>query len=349
MPVHPTVTVDGTRLTERWSSDVDRSCDVLGVLITRPDGSSYDATRRTAVPLGAAPRTFTTDLGELEAGTYRAEPFHLLGGSWSLGGAVPFTVGSGERGHAGARDPRAAPAALAVSAMPATARTGWVRVYAEDFTTYAARGQFQAKYPAVKDYGNSTVKQDTFRRGAYNAAATMSAHDSVADCHFRVVDGVPTGNVIVPHDWFNATPGHRFEMRYRVTSSTSPNGFKMAAMLWPSSDVWAEGEVDYPEGDFTGRQQGFVHRTIAGREDENAHWFNGASNWAWHTAAIEWTRGLLVFTLDGREVSRYSGSSVPTTPHQWRLQVETELNHEPIASTAGGHLEIDYFVIERKR
>lgn len=231
------------------------------------------------------------------------------------------------------------PAAL--SSMPKGNLPGWEQVYAEDFTKAAPAGSFAKTYPNILDYGDTA--RDTSKKGVYNNSKTLSAHDGVADVHFQTLNGTPSSAVMVPGGWEGQTYG-RYSLRYRADRAV---GYKAAIMLWPSSDNWSEGEVDYPEGDFDGSQSGFVHE-VGPNPARNAYTFAGARNWDWHTATIDWSKGLLVFYMDGQEIGRTTATdAVPTTPHRWVIQIETSLSGTT-PSSSQGHFLVDWATYYKK-
>nr|WP_276611883.1 glycoside hydrolase family 16 protein [Kineococcus vitellinus] len=223
--------------------------------------------------------------------------------------------------------------------MPSGTLAGWQQVWAEDFTRDAPTGSFRAAYPSIGDYGDGSP--DTSRNGCYNNGANVSAHDGMADIHLRTVDGCPSGGVLVANNWKAQTYG-RYSIRYRADAAT---GYGAAFLLWPASDNWTEGEIDFPESSFTQKQYMAVFQpgapgVVAYKNSTNASWQD------WHTATMEWTPGLIVFLIDGAEVGRTT-KGVPTTPFKWILQAATDGASKP-APSVQGHLLIDWMTYSRR-
>ena len=215
--------------------------------------------------------------------------------------------------------------------MPSGTLTGWQQVWGEEFSKAAAVGGFRAAYPSFGDYGDGT--KDTSGNGCYNNGATLSAHDGVADVHLHSVNGCPSGAALVANNWDAQTYG-RYSIRYRADAV---NGYGAAFLLWPASDNWSEGEVDFPEAPFTGTQ--YMANFLPGSPGTTAYKQQTTASWQdWHVATTEWSPGLLRFLIDGKEVGRTT-KGVPTTKFRWVIQAAT--SGTPSAS-ADGHLLIDW-------
>jgi beta-glucanase (GH16 family) len=89
---------------------------------------------------------------------------------------------------------------------------------------------------------------------------------------------------------------------------------------------------------------GFVHHQGARRGSDQASVKVPYDSNAWHTAVIEWSPDLVVFTLDGVEVRRIT-ERVPSTPMHWVLQTETMLTSKRPPKTAAGNVQIDWVAV----
>ena len=61
----------------------------------------------------------------------------------------------------------------------------------------------------------------------------------------------------------------------------------------------------------------------------------------WHTAVIEWSPDLVVFTLDGVEIGRTT-ERIPRKAMHWVLQTETMLTSKRPPLDAAGNVQIDW-------
>jgi hypothetical protein len=223
----------------------------------------------------------------------------------------------------------------------------WTQTLAQDFNTPAALGEFAGKYQgwAGYDWAEDTSRnlgRPMGKRGLYNSYETVTVKDSVLDVHVHTKDGQPTVCAITP-----VTPEYgqlygRFTVRWR---SDSVPGYKVAWLLWPNSEVWADGEIDFPEGELGGEIQGYSHDT-KGNPNANAWVVNtGEASTDWHITTIEWAPGILRYIIDGKVYETTNASAIPTKPMHWVLQTETQLSATPPSPTAQGHVQIDWVAV----
>jgi hypothetical protein len=218
---------------------------------------------------------------------------------------------------------------------------GWSLVLAEDFTTDAPLGSFAATYPGWSGYDGA---RDTSRNGTYNSATTVSVRDGVLDKYLHTRDGAAQVAALTPaidgRAWQGQLHG-RYSVRFR---SDAVPGFKMAWLLWPSSDDWNEGEIDFPEADLGEEIGGFSH-DVNGNPSRNAWAMDtGVGMDDWHTATIEWTPDGVTFVLDDQTWTTNDRSAIPTDPMRWVLQTETALGGGAPSAGSAGHVQIDWVV-----
>ncbi|MBO0791141.1 MAG: discoidin domain-containing protein [Ktedonobacteraceae bacterium] len=227
-------------------------------------------------------------------------------------------------------------------AMPKGDLSGWHQVFAEDFTTDVAVGDF----PGTAYGKKFTVYQDGWPDTAgqlgspsrYYPSKVVSAKDGMLNLYLHTEKGTPMAAAVLP-----ILKNHlygKYTIRFK---SDSLKGFKTAWLLWPDSQnggiAAKDGEIDFPEGDLDGTINAFMHPRDGSEQDA---FDSGASYTSWHTASIEWTPGKVKFILDGKSIGT-STRAVPNTPMQWVIQTESCLDGCPAASTAG-NLQIDWAV-----
>lgn len=230
--------------------------------------------------------------------------------------------------------------------MPRGDLPGWKQVLAEDFTTDAPLGRFSQTYPGWAGYDGS---RDTSRglgrplaqQGVYDSATTSSVSGGVYDCYLHSSGQTPQVCAVTPAIggalWKGQMYG-RYTVRFKIDSIP---GYKIAWLLWPSSNEWSEGEIDFPEADLDSTATGTAHEV--GRPARNEYWFDtGVRLTGWHDATIEWLPGELSFTLDGKTWRTTDDAALPKTPMRWALQAETRLSAEPPSASASGHIDIDW-------
>jgi methionine-rich copper-binding protein CopC len=262
-----TVTVSGGAIATAkatFKSNEIIKAERVGVAVRDTDGKNFDFPKASNLRIGRAAKTLVFQQ-PMTPGTYSYFPCALIKGQWQqLGTMKTFTV----------KDR---------TSIPQGDIPGWTQVWSEDFTKNAPVGQFRSVYPTFGDYGDGRI-QDTSHNGIYNTSQTVSAKDGLADIHFQTINGKPTTAVLVPNNFEPQTYG-RYSMRYRADAVS---GYKAAIMLWPKSNVWGDGEIDFPEGNFNSVQKGFVHE-VGDNPKRNAYSFDVAPNWnQWHIVTVDW-------------------------------------------------------------
>ncbi|AMM21333.1 hypothetical protein AX769_15845 [Frondihabitans sp. PAMC 28766] len=241
-----------------------------------------------------------------------------------------------------------APVAPAAGAMPVgdvtSSGTRWTQTYSQDFTTDAATGRVLSTYPAMGAYASG---KDTSGYGEYAPDQVLSVHDSVLDYHLRTVAGQPLVASVLPDD-YRPHQYARVSIRYRATSTL---GYKFVGMLWPSSNDWDDGEIDWPEGDLDARARpasqvvGGTNPVTGEHIFEPAYqFFPPADQTQFHVATTEWTKGVVRFFWDGKLLAQVA-QGVPTKPMRVTLQAETWLQRGAPPAGADGHVEIDWVVV----
>ena len=227
-------------------------------------------------------------------------------------------------------------AASASSAMPVGNLPGWTQVFTEDFPTSTAEGNFPGPYKSKWSAYNGFY--DSFDHGLYDRNI-LSVHDGMLDTHYRTENGIPlvaAPSPLLNGSWAGQTYG-RYTARFKSDAVT---GYRVAWLLWPDSDDWNQGEIDFPESWLTGRIDGFNH--CLGNPSKNCFWLHsGVSPNAWHTVTINWTPKLLSFIIDGQVVGSTT-TDIPDTKMHWVMQSET-IGRK--TATGSGHLYIDWVSI----
>jgi hypothetical protein len=310
--------------------------------------------------LKAGTNTIAFSIDPTATGFYWDSDYLDLGGSAGTVTPVPTTCPSGTTGT----PPNCAviirpPATNSPSgeAMPVGDITGWKQVFTEEFTTDAPLGSWaipdyhksvNASAYASKWTGYPNTWHDTSGNGIYDQGKTISVSGGVLNMNIHTENGVHEVAAPVPFipgaDANNAMTSGRYVVRFR---SDAIPGYKTAWLLWPSSDTWPrDGEIDFPEGNLDSTISGFMHRmngTSGGDQDFVSS--NGVSYTGWHTAVTEWRGGQsLSFILDGKNLGTLT-SRVPSTPMQWILQTETNLDGYAPNNSAAGNLQIDWVTV----
>lgn len=223
------------------------------------------------------------------------------------------------------------PASVATTA-PVGNLPGWTQVYTEDFAAPAAAGQVEATYPHLALYDDGSA-------GGKYQDANVTVSDGMLQIALHNVAGQGQGGALVVKPTTGSTWGQTFG-RYsaRIRADSLP-GFGGAVLLWPSDDVWEEGETDFPEGDFSGTVYGYNHQ-LGAHPEANSAVVNTGKPWtAWHVYTVEWTPDEVRFYLDGALVGT-DGDAVASTARNWVFQAAEQ--GVGTASATTGNLQVDW-------
>jgi len=317
-----------------------------------------DAAGRTVDFPHALDRTLTTSgtaytgSQTLPAGSYLSSACVQVGGTWTLVGTiasftVPVATAPTPTPTPTPTPPATPPATPSASTMPVGDLPGWRQVFTEDFLTPVPVGSFATSVYGSRWFGYSGY-QDTSGNGWYDPARVISVKDGALDWYVHTADGKHRVAAMVPR-----VPATRWGQTYgrysfRFRSDALPR-YKFVAILWPDSDNWGEGEIDFPEvnnlvagnaiyanryspGNLTTKQPGPANRFTTTVD---------AAGTGWHVATIDWAPGSLTFYLDGATLGTFT-QGVPSTSFHLVFQVETDAHGAIPLDSTSGHLQVDW-------
>jgi hypothetical protein len=180
--------------------------------------------------------------------------------------------------------------------------------FVEDFDVSAALGNVANLYQqAWQPYPDGTS-------GIYAPSQTVTVHDGVLDAR---LGGAGTAGTFGTKTGAYDHVGGSFSVRAKATGG---DGNGAAFMLWPTSNRWADGEIDFPEGNFESEPMAFHHSMTPGQEAERVQIPTGVSWRDWHTYTVDWDPGKSVtYKVDGKVIGTIT-HDVPTTPHRFMFQ-----------------------------
>lgn len=229
-------------------------------------------------------------------------------------------------------------------ALPVGDLPGWHQILAEDFDASFVQGGFSNSVYADR-FNTYDGMTDTSGHGTYDSDV-LSAKDGVLDWYLHSTAQGPRVAALVPEveegNWGQLYG--RYSMRFR---SDPVPGYKAVSILWPDSDMWREGEVDFPElSDLGTDPYMYANRYAAGRGDLNGDTAGvrtkvSASDGQWHIATFDWEPGSLTYYLDGERIGTTT-DRVPATEFHWVLQLETAVNSPSPDPSAAGHFQVDW-------
>jgi hypothetical protein len=246
--------------------------------------------------------------------------------------------------------------------MPTTVPSGWgAIVFSDDFTTNFAEGTISASSqngwpaPYTAKWANY-VGSTTDGVGLYDPAG-FSVSNSQLLLHLHVDSGgTPHCGAPLPilNGHGSAYTGQTYgRWDFCMKSDAGLNDFLVAYLLWPDSDVWAQGEIDFPNSYLTGFVSGYVHE-VGSSPGNNVDSIDARSTYytAWHVYSIQWTSAAVSFWVDGVQIlnSPASHGGVPSVPHHFVLQTETDgpgagggTGH--VAAGINGYTYVDWVVV----
>lgn len=185
------------------------------------------------------------------------------------------------------------------------------QTFVQEFRTNAAAGG-----PFAKKYASSWQPYPDGMSNMYWSGKMIKARNGIMDVTLDGKHGAagtfgsPTGA------WGHK--GGKFSVRAKATGG---NGNGAAFMLWPTSNVWSDGEIDYPEANFEDTPMAHHHSMKPGNE-VNAISTSTRVSWRdWHVYSVEWVPGKSVkYLLDGKVISTVT-RDVPRTAHRYMFQV----------------------------
>jgi Glycosyl hydrolases family 16 len=240
--------------------------------------------------------------------------------------------------------------------------SGWRRVFVDDFVGDLPLGSYcgdPAGFPgplARKWAAYAYPQSGTPNWGTYCPQRTTSIHNGVMDIwlHTELVNGslLHLIDAVVPKLGCCGPYGSgqlygRYVIRFR---SDTFDTYHASWLLWPTSENWpVDGEIDFPEGDFNGGMNAYLHWQ-GGTSAASQYAFPARvpmGGGTWHTAMIDWLPTLCRFVLDGNVVAQTSNASmIPDTPMRFIIQNGGSFDQAPNDSTQG-HVYIDWVAIYR--
>jgi Glycosyl hydrolases family 16 len=212
-----------------------------------------------------------------------------------------------------------------------------------------ARLVARASEPAPRAHsGHGSPAWPLTGRGWYAPDKVISVTNGTLDWYVHTQNGVHYVAAMVP-----MVPASGWGQRYgrysfRFRADTIP-GYKMVAILWPDSDNWGQGEIDFPEVSALTRSQMiyanmYAKGNTATAAPGPASGFTtsiAASGTGWHIATIEWAPGSLTTWLDGTKLGTFT-AGVPDTSFHLVFQIETNLCNAAISNSVSGHVQLDW-------
>jgi hypothetical protein len=228
---------------------------------------------------------------------------------------------------------------------------GWTHIYADNFDINIPEGSFPSGNTATVGGWSSYPHgwKDTSKNGTYDPKI-VSVTNGLLRKRIRYENGEYKVAAIMPNiggstDIRNQLYG-RYAVRFR---SESFEGYKVAWLLWPKSEVWPrDGEIDFPEGNLNSHIAGYIHyqNGTSGSDQKACEPRTNLVAGQWYTAVTEWSPSYVRFYLNDRLFCEAT-SRIPNTPMRWVLQTETRLSGGAPPTSAAGSVYIDWVSVWR--
>lgn len=252
-------------------------------------------------------------------------------------------------------DTTPSPATLPAAGTVTSSNHTWTRTFGTDFPTDVAEGGFRTAYPAMGSYTEEQGDTATaVTGGKYSTNKVAAVVGGVLTVKQRVIGGVPYSAAILPDNYAPHTYA-RVQFRARTTDTGGVGGFKFVPLWWPSSNDWADGEIDWPEAD-NGQipypASASYPATYVNGNTDNRRFFPEtkvpapAATSGWHVYTVDWAPDGISFYQDGVIVARVTNpAGIPTKPMRFTLQAETWIQSGVVPTGGAGTVEVDWVAI----
>lgn len=224
----------------------------------------------------------------------------------------------------------------------------WTTVFYDGFDSDFGAGGFAA-YNGGR-YMTYDGMRDSTGKGLYDTSRVLSAKGGVLTWNLRTDNGQPLVAVISP--WTASVrnlTSERVSFRFRVRGTVP--GYKIAPLLWPVNNIWANGEIDFPETSELSTSSAYYAAVFSpnpggSRPKPATKRQSGipASGSGWHTAVLTRTPSSVTVQLD--DWSAAFTSNLPTVAMRFVFQVETKIEGGKPAANTTGSVELDWLKIE---
>lgn len=209
--------------------------------------------------------------------------------------------------QASASDPSGVP-------MPTGDLPGWHQVFADDFDTAGLDSQWTAYWgrPGGDPGGFFDPSHVTVSGGEL----VISASHDLTDAAWDAGPGTYVTGGVSSSPSFAQTYG-RYLVRFRMDAG---RGIAHAILLWPQSNTWPP-EIDFSEDNGADRATDYATLHY-GAANTQVGRHVAVDLTRWHTLGVVWTRGRLVYTLDGQVWATVSNAEVPSVPMTLDIQTQ---------------------------
>jgi beta-glucanase (GH16 family) len=198
--------------------------------------------------------------------------------------------------------------------MPAGNHRGWRKVFSDDFKGRRLDSRWGAYWgrPGGDPGGFFDPSHVTVSGGEL----VISAYRDPADDRWDAGPGTYVSGGISSARSFAQTYG-KYLVRFRMGEG---QGVAFAILLWPQTNTWPP-EIDFAEDNGSKRHTNYATLHY-GPDNTQVIKRVAVDLTRWHTLGVQWSRGKLVYTLDGRNWASVTNRNVPAIPMVLDLQTQ---------------------------
>ncbi len=227
--------------------------------------------------------------------------------------------------------------------MPTGSPPGWHEVFSDDFTGNHLGWRWTAY--RGRPGGDPGGFFDPTHVAVSGGELVISASHDPSDTAWDAGPNTYVTGGISSSPSFAQTYG-RYLVRLRMDAG---RGIAHAILLWPQSNTWPP-EIDFSEDNGAARRTDYA-TLHSGADNTQVQKRIAVNLTEWHTLGVKWTRGRLVYTLDGRTWATVTNANVPSVPMVLDIQTQgwacgtSTWEHCPDADTpAHVNLDVDWVV-----
>ena len=226
--------------------------------------------------------------------------------------AAESSVGSGSAGSApGSADPSGVP-------MPVGNIPGWNEVAADDFTGSSLNAGLWQAYNGFAPGGDPGGWWSASHVSVANGELQLSTYRDPSACNgnqgCRSIDDYVSGGVKMLHSQVYG----KYLVRMRADNA---EGVTLVALLWPTNNS-GNGEIDFAE-DNGASPRSQITTTLWDMDAVPTRDYLNVNLSQWHTIGVEWSPGMVVYTLDGAAWATEHESLTPNVPLSMDIQQQT--------------------------
>ncbi len=198
--------------------------------------------------------------------------------------------------------------------MPTRNRPGWHEVFSDDFTGSSLDSQWAPYWG--RPGGDPGGFFDPTHVSVSDGELVISAYQDPADDAWDAGPSTYVTGGISSSPSFAQIYG-KYLVRFRMDAG---QGIALAVLLWPQNNTWPP-EIDFAEDNGGNRQTNYATLHY-GPNNTQVPKSVAVNLTKWNTLGVQWTKGKLVYTLDGSDWATVTNANVPSIPMVLDIQTQ---------------------------